>query len=214
MADIRLAADTGRAPGTRSSKRLRREGKIPAIVYGHGMGATSIAVDGRDLRHALSGAAGLNAVLTIELAGEEHMALARQIQRHPTRQTVTHVDFLVVDRYEVINSEVPITLVGEAKDLGSEGVIEQVMTSLTVQSTPGNIPNGIEVDISDMHVGEHVSVGELRLPSGVATEVDPAELVVTAKLSAVSVEVEAEEAEALAAADGVDIATESASEQS
>jgi large subunit ribosomal protein L25 len=212
MADIRLAADTGRAPGTRSSKRLRRAGKIPAIVYGHGMGATSIAVDGRDLRHALSGAAGLNAVLTIELGGEEHMALARQIQRHPTRQTVTHVDFLVVDRYEVINSEVPITLVGEAKDLGSEGVIEQVMTSLTVQSTPGNIPNGIEVDISDLHVGEHVSVAELRLPSGVATEVDPTELVVTAKLSAVSVEVEAEEAEALAAAEGGDLTTESGSE--
>ncbi len=206
MADIRLAADTGRAPGTRSSKRLRREGKIPAIVYGHGMGATAITVEGRDLRQALSGAAGLNAVLTIELGGEEHIALARQIQRHPTRQTVTHLDFLVVNRHEVINSEVPITLVGEAKDLGSEGVIEQVLTSLTVQSTPGNIPNSIEVDISAMQVGEHVSVGDLRLPSGVATEVEPSELVVTAKVSAVSVEVEAEEAEALAAAEAGDSA--------
>lgn len=201
MAENRIVAEPREERGTRAAKRLRREGMIPAVVYGHGLEAMPVAVEGRALRHALTGGAGLNSLLMLDIGGEEHMALARQIQRDPTRHTVNHLDFIVVNRNEVISSEIPIVLVGEAKDLGSEGVIEQPLTTLTIHSRPGDIPAHLEVDISHMAIGNHVAVRDLKLPEGVTTDVDPSETVVIVRVSAVSLEIEAEEAEAEEAAE-------------
>ncbi len=206
MAEITLVAEPGRATGSSESRRLRAAGRIPAVVYGHGMEGISISVDGRELRHALSGESGTNQLLELKVGSDRHLAMARVLQRHPVRNTVVHVDFQVVRRDEVISAEVPIVLVGEAKAVAQEqGLVEQPLNALTVRATPGRIPNSIDIDISDLKVGEGIRVGDLKLPSGVTTDVPEDEIVVIASISTVAAEVEeaaAAEAEAAAAEAG------------
>jgi large subunit ribosomal protein L25 len=202
MAEITLLAEPGRVTGTRASGRLRTAGRIPGVVYGHGTDPVSVSVDARELRHALSTDAGLNQLLEVHIGDQRLLTLARELQRHPVRNTVTHVDFQIVRRDEVIAADVPIVLVGESKSVETErGVISQPLTQLTIHATPGAIPSSIEVDITDMVVGDAIRVGDLPLPSGVTTEVDPEEAVVTASVSEVSTEVATEEAEAAEAAE-------------
>ena len=182
MAEIQLTAETGREAGTRSSKRLRREGKIPGVVYGHGADPVSVAVDARELRHALNGEAGVNALLSLSIDGKSQLTMARVLQRHPVRNTVTHVDFQVVSRDEVMSADVPFTLVGEAKEVtNNDGVVDQVLFSLTINATPSAIPAHLEIDISGLTIGDAVRVGDLKLPNGVTTDVDPEEAIVIAQ---------------------------------
>ena len=100
-----------------------------------------MSVDGRELRHALSGESGLNQLLSLKVGSDTHLALARSLQRHPVRHTVIHVDFQIVRRDEVIAADVPIVLVGEAKAVEQEkGLVEQLLTSLDGQRHAGRIP--------------------------------------------------------------------------
>ncbi|MEY2569137.1 MAG: large subunit ribosomal protein [Actinomycetota bacterium] len=208
MPEIRIAADQGRPTGSSAARRLRQEGKIPGVVYGHGTDPTPVAVDGRALRAALTTEAGLNALLELEFDGSSQLTLAREIQRHPVRHTVTHVDFVIVRRDEVISADVNITLVGEALEVHREdGVVAHEMFSLTVQSTPARIPNNLEVDISALKIGDTIRVGDLRLPEGVTTDVDPEAAIVVGQPPQVSeadlvTEADAEAAEAAEAAEG------------
>ena len=114
MAEVVLAAEVGRPTGSRAVRRLRREGKIPAVIYGHGIEPSPVAVVARELRVALNGEAGSNQLLSLDTGSETYLTLARDMQRHPVAQTVTHVDFIIVRRDEVISADVPVTLVGEA----------------------------------------------------------------------------------------------------
>lgn len=187
MAEITLVAETGREPGSAVSRRLRKEGKVPAVVYGHGIEPIAIAVDGRELRHALTGEAGLNALVNLKVGDANHLTMARVLQRHPVRGTVVHVDFQVVSRDEVVHAEVPIHLVGEPKAVLSDGgVVEHPLTALSVLATPARIPSVIEVDVSGMRVGDTIRVADLPLPAGVSTEMDPEEAVVIAQGQQVS----------------------------
>ncbi|MGH9277815.1 MAG: 50S ribosomal protein L25 [Acidimicrobiales bacterium] len=201
MAEVTLAAEARRSTGSAESRRLRAAGKVPAVLYGHGVTPQSLVVDARELRGALSQEGGLNALLSLEVNSDRHLAMARQLQRHPIRGGVEHVDFVIVRRDEVVAAEVPVHLVGEAQDVHrADGVIEQQLFSITVNSTPGNIPHNLEVDISGLAVGDTVRVSDLKLPEGVTTELDGEEPVVLAKASAIAAEVAAEEAEAAEAA--------------
>jgi large subunit ribosomal protein L25 len=203
MADITLVAEPGRESGSSASRRLRTAGRIPAVVYGHGAEAISVSVDGRELRHALSGRSGTNQLLDLQIGSDRHLAMARVLQRHPVRHTVTHVDFQIVRRDEVISAEVPVVVVGEAKAVAQAGgLIEQPLTSLTVNATPGRIPTSIEIDITDLNVGGSIRVGDLDLPSGVTTDVAEDEIVVVASVSHVADEVAEADAEAAEAAEG------------
>ena len=196
MPEITIAAETGRKAGSRPARRLRGEGKIPGIVYGHGTDPISVAVDGRELRAALSTDAGVNALLSLQVDGTTHLTMARVIQRHPVRHTVTHVDFQIVRRDEVMSVEVPIVLLGDATAVHREdGVVAQELYTLTVKATPDRIPHNIEVDISQLTVGVSIRVGDLNLPSGVSTDVDPETAVVVGQHQQVTVEPEAEAAE-------------------
>jgi large subunit ribosomal protein L25 len=182
MAEIQLVAETGRPPGTRASKRLRREGKIPAVVYGHGSDPIAIAVDARDLRHALNTDAGVNALVNLSIGSDSLLTMAKVLQRHPVRNTVTHVDFQIVNRDEVVTADVAISLVGEATDVhNNDGVVEQALFSLSVHAKPGAIPPHIEVDISGLKIGDAIRVGDLQLPEGVTTETDAEEAIVVAQ---------------------------------
>ena len=215
MPEINLVAESGRTLGSSESKRIRRAGRIPGVVYGHGMEAVPVSVDAREFRHALSGPAGLNQLLSLKVDGKNHLTLARVLQRHPVRNTVIHVDFQVVSRDEIVSADVPIVLTGEAKAVGTQGVIEQPLNQLTVHAQPSNIPGEIIIDISELTIGTTIRVSDIVLPSGVTTDVDPEEPVVIAEASRVAeevAEVEAAEAEAAAeaAAEGAEAEGEEA----
>lgn len=194
MAEITVVAEAGRPIGSRPSGRLRAHGRIPAVIYGHGRDPLPVSVDGRELRTALTTPAGLNALLALKVGSDTHLTLAREIQRHPVRNTVVHVDFLIVGRDEVVSAEVPLVLVGEARLVAqASGVIEQTLTSLPINATPAAIPGHIEVDISEMNVGDTIRVGDITLPAGVAADVDEDEAVVIAHAATAPSDAEVEE---------------------
>jgi len=174
MAEVVLAAQVGRPLGSRAVRRLRREGKIPGVIYGHGTEPVPIAVVARELRAALNTEAGANQLLSLETGAGTYLTIAREMQRHPIAQTVTHVDFVIVRRDEVISADVPITLVGEALEVHhGDGLVEQQMFTLPIRALPGAIPTVIEADISELTIGGQVRVSDISLPEGVTTETDP-----------------------------------------
>lgn len=117
---------------------------------------------------------GLNALLELQLDGEKHLAMAKQIQRHPVRSTVIHVDFLIVSRDEVVSAEVAVNLVGEATELHrAQGVVDQSVFTLTVHATPDKIPHQIDIDVSELNIGDTIRVADLTLPEGVSIDLDP-----------------------------------------
>lgn len=174
MADVKLAVATRTDIGSARSGRLRTSGTIPAVVYGKGIDPVAVSVDARELRAALSGDAGLNALLDLSLDGTSHTALAKQIQRHPTRGTVQHIDFQIVDRNQAVTVDVPIELVGEATKVAQGGgqVITDIST-ITVNATAATIPQVIEVDITDLDLGHVIKVGDVKFPNGVTCDLDP-----------------------------------------
>jgi large subunit ribosomal protein L25 len=173
MAEVVLAAEVGRPLGSRAVRRLRRAGKVPGVIYGHGTEPLPVAVGARELRAALNGEAGANQLLSLSTGSDTYLTLARDLQRHPVAQTVTHVDFVIVRRDEVISADVPITLVGEATEVHhGDGLVEQQMFTLAINALPSNIPAGIEADISELTIGGQVRVSDLVLPEGVTTDVD------------------------------------------
>ncbi len=199
MADVRLAVASRTELGSARSGRLRAKGSIPGIVYGHGSDPVTVAVDGRELRTALSGDAGLNALLDLSIDGTSHTALAKVLQRHPVRGTVIHVDFQLVDRNQAVTVDVPVEMIGEAlKVAQAGGQVAADMATITVNATAATIPQVIEVDISELEMGHVIRVSDLVLPNGVTTDVDPETPVVTGlaprTLSAEGVEDGSEEA--------------------
>jgi large subunit ribosomal protein L25 len=195
MAEITLQADVGRPTGTRVSKRLRAAGRVPGVVYGLDSDPVPVDVDWRELRQALTGEAGLNALIDLEFGGHSELSIVKSLQRHPVHHTVTHVDFLLIRRDVAISVDVPIVLQGEAEEVHKEGgMVDQILTTLTVAAKPADIPNELTIDISGLVVGDAVRVGDLPLPSGVTTEVDAEDPVVTASIVQVDVP-EAEVAE-------------------
>jgi large subunit ribosomal protein L25 len=181
MTDIILTAHTGRSTGSRASRRLRAEGQIPAVLYGHGMDSLSIAVDRRDLRHALTGPAGLNALINLEIDGTTHPTIVKSLQRDPLKRSVAHVDFVVVSLDEVIEISVAFHLEGEAKAVLAEGgLVDPAVDTITVRTTPRNVPGAFTWDISEMQIGDVVRAGELTMPSGVELVDDPEMAIVTA----------------------------------
>ncbi len=202
MDEVSLVADVGRVKGSSESRRLRRAGKVPGVLYGHGIEPIDVAVGSRELRAALTSDSGLNALISIDVDGKNHLAMARQLQRHPTRRSIDHVDFVIVRRDEVISAEVPVHLIGEAQEVErADGMVEQGLFSLEVHAKPGDIPNAIEVDISGLGIGDTIRVADLELPGGVTTEVDPEEPVVTGTTTRMAAETEAEEDAAAAEGD-------------
>lgn len=197
MPEVKIVAETGRKTGSRASARLRHEGRVPGVIYGHGIEPISVAVDARELRHALSTDAGLNALLSLEVGGTSHLTMARVLQRHPVRHTLVHVDFQIVRRDEVMSVDVPLHLVGEAEAVSrDDGVVDQQLHTLTVKATPDRIPHTVEVDISGLEVGSTIRVGDIHLPAGVSTEVDLEAPVVVGQPPRAAAEAEVVEAEA------------------
>jgi large subunit ribosomal protein L25 len=193
MAEITVTADTGRPTGSRASGRLRAEGKVPGVVYGLGKDPVSVAVVWRDLRHALVGDAGLNALIDLHVGDGSELVMVKELQRHPVRRDVLHVDFLRVSRDQVLTVDVPVNLTGEATQvLSNEGVVDHMLYTLSITAKPADIPNEFVVDISDLALGDVIRVSDLALPPGVTTTVDLDEPVVTTSVASAIEEPEPE----------------------
>ena len=205
MADIILKATPRPPQGTRPARRLRNEGKVPGVVYGLGGDPVTLTVEWRELRAALVTEQGLNAVIHLEVDGDTVPTLVKEMQRHPVRRNVLHVDFIRVDLNKPVDVDVAIHLEGEAEAVQREGgVIDQTLTALAIHAKPDDIPAQLTVDISDLEIGAAKHVSDIVLPAGVTTSVDPEETVVTASFQVVEIPepVEGEEAEGEEGAEG------------
>jgi large subunit ribosomal protein L25 len=179
MADVILQAEPRTLLGSRNAGRIRREGLLPAVVYGLESKSVPVTVSARELDHALHSESGANTLITLKIKGEaDALALARQIQRHPTRNELVHVDFVRISRDVAVTAEIPLTIEGEPPGAKEGGILEQLFFSVTVEALPGNIPTEIVVDVSHLALGDQLHVADLPIPEGVSVQHEPDELVV------------------------------------
>ena len=210
MADITLVAEQRPEKGSRPSGRLRRAGKVPAVVYGLGIDTLMVTVPARDLGHILAGESGANTLISLQVDGDDVLTLARQIQRHPTRGELMHVDFIRIRRDVAVSAEIPVHLIGEATGVRDGGLMEQLIFNLTIEAMPGNIPVSLEVDVSALAIGDQIHVRDVPLGEGVATQVE--DDTVVAQVAAPRVATEDEEGEAVEGEEGEEGATEASAE--
>jgi large subunit ribosomal protein L25 len=181
MSQTTLVATTGRQTGSPGSRRLRAQDNIPGVLYGMGMTPISVAVGRRDLRQALSGPAGFNTVLSLEVDGKRYPAVIKEVQRHPVKRNVAHIDFLQINMTELLTVSVPLRLEGEAKAvMANGGLVDPAVDTIEVECTPDNMPNEFVIDISAMQVGDTIRLESLEMPEGVRALGDPEMAIVTA----------------------------------
>ena len=180
MSDTVLVAETGRVTGSAASRRLRADDWIPGVVYGLGMEPLVVSVKRRDLRTALSGSAALNTVLDLQVDGTTYAAIVKDLQRHPVRRNVSHVDFIQVNLEAEITVSVPLRLEGTALEvLNNDGLVDPAVDSIEVVCTPRNIPDEFVVDISTMTMDSVIRLDDIEMPEGVTPTGDPEMAIVT-----------------------------------
>lgn len=167
---VTVRTETGKG----ASRRARREGKIPAVLYGHGTDPQHLELPGHDfaavLRHA-----GTNAVLTLDIAGKEQLALTKSLDIHPIRRNIQHADLLVVRRGEKVVVEVTVVVEGEA---GPDTLVTQETNTIEIEAEALSIPEQLTVSVEDAEPGTQFTAGQIPLPSGVNLISDPEMLVV------------------------------------
>jgi large subunit ribosomal protein L25 len=178
--ELTLTATSGRPTGSRPASRLRGDGSVPGVVYGLGRESVPVTVEWSELRRVLTTDAGLNALIDLSVDGETELALVKELQRHPVRRTILHVDFLRLDRNAPVSVDVPVVLTGEATDVENRrGIVDHQMKTLAVKAKPADIPTELTLDVSELTIGQTLTVGDLTLPAGVTTDVaDDAPVVV------------------------------------
>jgi large subunit ribosomal protein L25 len=190
---VQLKAAPRTEQGKGAAGRLRKQGRVPGIMYGFQVEPTAVSVDALELYHALHTDAGLNAMIRLDIDGEEHLTLARDLQYHPVRGEVLHVDFLAVDTRSQISVEVPVHTVGD-DDLGDDGgVLNQILYTVPILVRPLDVPNFLEIDVTGMQIGDVRRVEDLRdaLPEGAEFDIDPERTVVTINAPVSDAELEA-----------------------
>lgn len=189
-----VTASSNRQLGSSSSRRLRGDGRLPGVVYGLGKDPVNVHVSYIELRDALKTDAGLNTVFKLDVDGQQDLVLVKEVQRHPIRSEVLHVDFLRIDATQSISVDVPVHLVGEASAVEEAGLlVDQLMFSLTVECSPTAIPDSLEADITDLASDRNITVGDIALPAGVTTPVDADAPVASTAVPRAAIEEEAEE---------------------
>jgi large subunit ribosomal protein L25 len=208
MADqVTLTAEPRASRGRGEARRLRRTGRIPAVAYGAGLDATPVSVDSLELYHALRTDAGLNALIRLHIDGDVYLTLARELQRHPVRREIMHVDFVAVDRERKVTVDVPIHLQGHAPGADEGGVVDQVLFTVEVEVLPLEVPDQLVLDISEMQIGDVIRLEDLPLPQGVTLLDDAGSTVVSVSVPAMDVPASAAEAEEEAEDQAPDVET-------
>ncbi|MDH5446118.1 MAG: 50S ribosomal protein L25/general stress protein Ctc [Gammaproteobacteria bacterium] len=164
-----LEAEARNDLGKGASRRLRREGKVPAVIYGAGKEPTSLSLDHNDLLHKLENEAFFSHILTVKLAGNEESAIIKDLQRHPSKPTVLHMDLQRVSASEKIRVHVPIHFINEDTCPGVKegGLVTHSATETEVSCLPKDLPEYLEADLADLQLDGIFHMSDIKLPAGV-----------------------------------------------
>ncbi|PDP89221.1 50S ribosomal protein L25/general stress protein Ctc [Glycomyces fuscus] len=195
MSEVRIAAEPRTEFGKGASRRARRAGKVPAVLYGHGTEPRHLNLPGHELMLALKTP---NVLIRLDGLDKDNLALPKSVQRDAIKGFLEHIDLLVVSKGEKVEVEIPVHLTGEVK---APGVLNQELVTVAVEAEATHIPEGVDFDIEGLEVGETKTAADIKLPAGTTLVSDPETILLT--VSAPRVEEEPEtSAEATQAAEG------------
>jgi large subunit ribosomal protein L25 len=205
----KLKAEARAQSGKGAARKIRSSGRVPAIVYGHGVDPLPVTIDAKELFHLLHTDAGMNVLVDMRVNSDNFLAMPREVQRDHIRGQFLHVDFLRINRDEKIGVEVPIHLVGESHGVKEGGVVEHHLWNLHLECLPQDVPPSIEADISSLGINESLKVSDLEIPDKLTLLTSPDEVIVSVVPPQVlrveeEVAAEAEAAEAGALAEGAE----------
>ena len=186
MTETRIKAESRTEFGKGAARRIRRDNKVPAVLYGHGTDPVHVTIPGHELMLALKNS---NALLSIEVSGDKHLALPKQVQRDPIRGYIEHADLILVRRGEKVTVEVPLVVSGEVIS-GSLVVTEYNTISIEAEAT--HLPEAVELSVEGLDAGAQIHASDLALPDGVALQLDPETLVVNIVAAPTAEQLEAE----------------------
>lgn len=191
MPEVSISAEPRTEFGKGPSRRVRQQGKVPAVIYGHHADPQHVILPGHQVLMALRTA---NVLIRLEgLPGGPQLALPKAVQRDPIKGWVEHVDLIMVRQGEKVEVEVPVTVTGEVEP---GGLLDQQLVQVTLEAEATHIPTAIEVDVAGMAIGQAVHASDLRLPAGVSLAVEPDVLVLHVIAAPTAAEIEAELGEA------------------
>ena len=194
MPEVRIVAEPRTEFGKGAARRVRRAGRVPAIVYGHGTDTRHVTLPGHELLMALKTP---NVLIEVAgLSGRPQLTLPKAVQRDPLRGAIEHVDLIMVRRGEKVTVEVPVQVTGEVEP---GGLLDQQMVRLAVEAEATQIPQAIEVDVEGMEIGASVLAGDLTLPEGATLAAEPDALVLHVLAAPTAEQIEAELGETPAA---------------
>ena len=166
--ETNLKATVREHSGSAQSRRTRGEGSIPTEVYGLVMKPVSVEIDSREFTNALKTEAGSNVIFNLEIGKDKYTALAREIQKHVYRNEFLHVDFIQVDLSQTVDADVQINFNGTPMGVKEEGgIVQTVNSTITITALPTNIPTSLDLDISELNVGDNLAAADVALPEGV-----------------------------------------------
>jgi large subunit ribosomal protein L25 len=165
--EVRIAAMPRSEFGKGAARQVRREGRVPAVLYGHGTDPRHVSLPGHDVLLALRTP---NVLILLDgLPGGSQLALPKAVQRDPIKGSIDHVDLILVRRGEKVTVEIPVQVTGE---VAPDGMLDQQLIQIAVEAEATNIPSGVEVDVEGMAIGAAVHAGDLQLPTGTTLAVD------------------------------------------
>lgn len=181
--DVKKREKTGKGP----NRQARSGGLIPAVVYGGGKESVSIEIDRKSMLDLMKKAGSENPVYLLKLGDNERHAMIREVQTHPISRQVLHIDFQRVLMDQKIHVKVPVELVGVSYGVKTEGaVLDFVTREIEVECLPGQIPGHLELDVTELHAGQHAEAGDVKLPEGVTLYDSPEKVIVSVAHSRVS----------------------------
>lgn len=168
-----LSARTRATTGKGHARKLRSDGRIPAVIYGHGEATRSLSIDAHEFDRLRADVHVENTLIELTIENERPLkTLVREVQTHPSRGDVLHLDLYQIHAGEALTVEVPIRLVGVSPGVRAGGIMQHALNALEIRCLPDKIPETIDVDISTLEIGDSIHVGDLALPEGVEAEAD------------------------------------------
>lgn len=168
---LKAQARDGRGKG--AARKLRAQGLVPGVLYGHGVEAVSISLSGKEVQQFFRQSHGAAMVVDLEVDGAMHMVIPREVQRDHLHGRYIHIDFLEVRRDEKVKMSVEIHEVGEAAGVKTGGVLEHHLRDVEIECLPGDVPEQIDADVSELELGDMIRVRDIVVPSGVTILTDP-----------------------------------------
>ncbi|MCA0376587.1 MAG: 50S ribosomal protein L25 [Gemmatimonadetes bacterium] len=174
MASVSLNATVRAESGKGAARKIRQAGNIPAVIYGHGREPQSLTLNARETERLLKGIATSSTVIDLAIDSKVARSLIREIQRHPFKRSILHIDFQELVAGETVSVKCPIVYVGTPEGVRLEGgILDQIMHELHIEVDPSNIPNHIDVDVSGVKLGKSMHVSDLTLSAGITVLDEP-----------------------------------------